>query len=88
MKDYVVSSFYFGGNSDRKNQDTPVVTPFLFDKDSRNEPSEFEVFYVDNADEKERTYQYGFVLSETEVIEEWLYSKVRKHRGIYPWRTY
>lgn len=83
MKDYVASSFYFGGNSDRKNQDIPVVTPFLFDKDSRNEPSEFEVFYVDNTDEKERTYQYGFVLSGTEVVEEWLYSKAKTSKKDY-----
>lgn len=83
MKEYVANSFYFGGNSDRNNRDIPIVTPFLFDKDSRNEPSEFEVFYVDNTDEKERTYQYGFVLNGTEVIEEWLCTKAKTSKKDY-----
>ena len=83
MKEYVTESFYFGGNSERKNRDIPLVTPYLFDKESRNEPSEFEVFYVDSTDEKEKTYQYGFVLSGTEVIEEWLYSKAKTNRKDY-----
>ena len=83
MREYVTNSFFFGGNSDRKGEGSPVVTPFLFDRDSRNQPSEFEVFYVDNADEKERTYQYGFVLQGTEVLEEWLYSKAKTSKKDY-----
>lgn len=83
MKDYVVNSFFFGGNSSRKNGEIPQATPYLFDRESRNEPSEFEVFFVDNSDGKERTYQYGFVLQGSEVLEEWLYSKAKTSRTEY-----
>ena len=83
MREYVTNSFFFGGNTDRKGESFPVVTPFLFDRESRNRSSEFEVFYVDNADEKERTYQYGFVLQGTEVLEEWLYSKAKTSKKDY-----
>lgn len=83
MKDYVVNSFYYGGNSNRKNTEKPQVMPYLFDRDSRNEPSEFEVFYVDNSDGREKTYQYGFVIQGTEILEEWLYSKAKTARNAY-----
>ena len=83
MKDYVVNSFYFGGDSARKNSENPKATPYLFDRESRNEPSEFEVFYVDNSDGREKTYQYGFVIRGTEVLEEWLYAKAKTSRMDY-----
>lgn len=83
MKEYVSNSFYYGGNSTRKNGVIPQVSPYLFDCESRNEPSEFEVFYVDPSDGKERTYQYGFVIQGTEVLEEWLYTKARTARTKY-----
>ena len=48
MKTYVINSFYYGGNKDRKNNKSIEITPYLFDKESRNKPSEFEIFYIDN----------------------------------------
>ena len=83
MRDYVVNSFYFGGDSGRKNSDIPKVTPYLFDRESRDKPSEFEVFYVDQTDGKEKSYQYGFVIQNTEILEEWLYSKAKTSRSEY-----
>lgn len=44
------------------------VSPFRFDADTINEPSEFEVTFVDN----DVRYQYGFALNATRVLKEWL----------------
>ena len=81
MKDYVANSFYFGGNSGRRTGENMKASPYLFDRTSREEPSEFEVFYVDDSDGKGKTYQYGFVLLGSEVLEEWLYSKAKTARN-------
>ena len=78
MTYYVLESFKFGdeGGGYRKNDDDYIkVTPFLFDEDSCNGETLFEVFYIDNMENTGKTYQYGFVLKDNEVIEEWLYSK-------------
>ena len=83
MKDYVANSFYFGGNSGRRAGENLKATPYLFDRRSREEPSEFEVFYVDDTDGKGKTYQYGFVLLGSEVQEEWLYTKAKTARNSY-----
>lgn len=83
MKDYVANSFYFGGNSGRRTGENMKAAPYLFDRTSREEPSEFEVFYVDDSDGKGKTYQYGFVLLGSEVLEEWLYSKAKTARNSY-----
>lgn len=83
MKTYVINSFYYGGNKDRKNNKSTEITPYLFDKESRNKPSEFEIFYIDNSDKKEKTYQYGFSILGSEIIEEWLYSKAKSSRKKY-----
>ncbi|MGN0306594.1 MAG: ATP/GTP-binding protein [Lachnospiraceae bacterium] len=86
MTYYVAESFNFGGEEDsrRKNENEYVkVVPFLFDEKSREEETTFEVFYVDNAENSGRTYQYGFALKEDEVVEEWLYSKAKTARNNY-----
>ncbi len=44
------------------------VSPFRFDSKMNNEPSEFEVTFIDN----HIRYQYGFSLNSTRVIREWL----------------
>jgi len=44
------------------------VKPFLFDVETKNEPTEFEVsFITDNV-----RYQYGFSATQERVVEEWL----------------
>lgn len=46
------------------------VEPFLFNQESRNQPSEFEItFSKDNI-----RYQYGFVANENHILEEWLFA--------------
>lgn len=86
MTYYVVNSFKFGGEEEsrRKTEEDYVkVTPFLFDEKSREEETMFEVFYIDNEEETEKIYQYGFSLKGSEVIEEWLYSKAKTARNKY-----
>ncbi|MDD3225158.1 MAG: ATP-binding protein [Clostridium sp.] len=51
---------------------------FAFDTKSKNEPSEFEVFFEFNKEE----YQYGFSLDNKKINEEWLYIKNQKGKFI------
>lgn len=86
MSYYVVESFKFGGEDGKRRRDEDEYlkfTPFLFDGNSRNEETVFEVFYIDNLEDSGKTYQYGFALRRNEVIEEWLYSKAKTARGKY-----
>jgi AAA15 family ATPase/GTPase len=83
MTYYVSESFKFGGENDGKqkndNQYMKLI-PFLFDKTSRENESTFEVFFVDNKDSSQKSYQYGFALNQDEVLEEWLYYKAKTAR--------
>lgn len=56
------------------------ITPFLLDNDSENEPTEFEVIFISHG----VRYQYGFQVSSSRVLEEWLlaYPKGRPQRLI------
>lgn len=83
MKEYVVNSFSYGGDSTSAQGKRLKVIPYLFDSGSRDIESEFEVFFVDPADSKERTLQYGFSVKGTEIIEEWLYTKAKTARNDY-----
>lgn len=86
MTYYVAESFNFGGEEDsrwKKESKYLKVTPFLFDEKSCDEESTFEVFYVDNAENSGKIYQYGFSLRRNEVVEEWLYSKAKTARNNY-----
>lgn len=83
MTYYVLASFNFGGNSDTKQIDTdkyPKVTPFIFDVNAIKEPTTFEVFFIDNQDSRQKTYQYGFSLLQNSIEEEWLYVKSKSAR--------
>ena len=46
------------------------VKPFLFDTASKNEPTEFEVYFISEG----VRYQYGFAATEDRIVEEWLYA--------------
>lgn len=86
MSYYVEESFNFGGEEEsrrREGNNYLKVLPFLFDGNSREEETVFEVFYVDNSENSGKTYQYGFALERDEVVEEWLYSKAKTARGKY-----
>lgn len=84
MTYYVLTSFMFGGDSESRkmhNEKYPKVTPFIFDKNLGKEPTTFEVFFIDNQDNLQKTYQYGFSLLEDSVEEEWLYVKAKTARN-------
>lgn len=83
MSYYVYASFKFGGDSERKQIDEekyPKVTPFVLDENAKKEPTTFEVFFIDNEDSMQKTYQYGFSLLQNSVEEEWLYVKSKTAR--------
>ena len=46
------------------------ITPFLFDENNRNLPSEFEFVFIQN----DIKYVYGFSATATEVVKEYLYA--------------
>lgn len=55
------------------NNEYNYITPYYFDDDYRNQPSEFEVsIYLKN---QNKEYRYGFSKTNNEVYEEWLFSK-------------
>lgn len=86
MSYYVEESFNFGGEEESRRREGNIylkVLPFLFDGNSREEETTFEVFYIDNSENSGKTYQYGFALERDEVVEEWLYSKAKTARGKY-----
>lgn len=83
MTYYVLASFKFGGDSESKQIDNEKyhrVTTFILDKNAINEPTTFEVFFIDNQDNLQKTYQYGFTLLKNSVEEEWLYVKSKTSR--------
>ncbi len=86
MTYYVTESFKFGGEEDDRKNSAPDynrVSPFLFDENSKIEDTTFEVFFIDNSENTEKVYQYGFALNQNEVVEEWLYSKAKTSRNKY-----
>jgi AAA15 family ATPase/GTPase len=45
------------------------ITPFLLDKKTKSQPSEFEVTFIHN----DTLYQYGSILDSERILEEWMY---------------
>lgn len=82
MNAYVVKSFDFGGEGDRDDNETKILkrTPFLFDKNSKNDVSSFEVFFMVPGDTTFKTYNYGFTLNDEGVKEEWLNVKAKSSK--------
>ena len=74
MSDYVVHSLILDGDDkddDRNIREHLSVPNFLFSNSSKNQPSEFEAFFIINNTE----YQYGFILDNKKIHSEWLYSR-------------
>lgn len=65
MKKFVLSS-----SQDHQRGDSIDVTPFKFDKETCNNPSEFEVTFIKN----NVRYQYGFAVTSKKVTDEWLFA--------------
>ena len=76
MHDYVLNSFAFLPG----NENFLKPTPFLFDSDSKNKESSFEVYFIDNMRETYKIYNYGFSIDKDGVCEEWLNYKAKTSR--------
>lgn len=63
MEDIVLTS----ASDSQKGDDLPV-TPYLFDKESQNSPTEFEIIFISEG----VRYQYGFSATQKRIFEEWL----------------
>jgi AAA15 family ATPase/GTPase len=66
MRKRIITGYYSGREYDNKND--LISPPFKLDIVSRNEPSEFEITFISD----KIRYQYGFSLSQTRIMEEWL----------------
>lgn len=86
MMNYVIESFGYGGDSDdkREKRNKLKYTPFLFDNASREAASSFEVYFMEDEEHGCRSYNYGFTLNQTGVVEEWLNSKAKSRREYKP----
>lgn len=82
MVKYVINSFAYGGDGERKETDQPVYTPFLMDSVSREAESSFEVFFTGNGEDDGTTYNYGFTLNRGGIVEEWLNVKETRNRKV------
>lgn len=82
MDTYVIESFAFGGEGDEKKSKTKKLkhTPFLFDKESRDSESSFEVYFITSEETGCKSYNYGFTLDQNGVVEEWLNTKSKTAR--------
>lgn len=85
MTTYVVSSLNYGGDESRKKNKSEFMspTPFLFDADSREAESFFEVYFVSSEESGAKSYHYGFTVDSTGIREEWLNYKAKSSRGDY-----
>ena len=82
MTTYVMESFAYGGEADEKKSKTkkPKLTPFLFDNASKDAESSFEVYFITSEENGCKSYNYGFVLNQKGVVEEWLNAKAKTAR--------
>lgn len=85
MTTYVLESLEYGDEADSKKKKTKFFkpTPFLFDNDSKNAETTFEVYFIDSEENGAKTYNYGFSVNNSGVCEEWLNSKAKSSRGVY-----
>lgn len=88
METYVVNSFAYGGESEDKKTVTKKIklTPFLFDAETKQSASTFEVFFTSKENSRDKIYNYGFSLGYNGVEEEWLNCKSKsatKYRRIF-----
>ncbi|XPF93218.1 AAA family ATPase [Colwellia sp. RE-S-Sl-9] len=65
-------------SSNIQEGDSLPITPYLFDEETMNEASEFEVIFISEGIK----FQYGFSATKYKVLEEWLiaYPKARPQR--------
>ncbi len=78
-----VDEFVSNSFSRKPNSLIPVV-PFIYDEESRNSPSDFEVTFIQN----DVRYQYGFTVDRIRVHKEWLFAWPRGRQAIIFERNY
>lgn len=85
MTTYVVYSLNYGGDESKKKNKSEFLTPtpFLFDANSKDAESSFEVYFVSSEENGAKSYNYGFTVNSTGVKEEWLNYKSKTSRGDY-----
>lgn len=83
MSTYVVSSFNYGGDETEKktNFEFMQVTPFLFDVDSKDAESSFEVYFISSEESGAKSYNYGFTVNKFGINEEWLNYRSKTSRS-------
>lgn len=85
MSTYVVSSFSYGGDESGKKSKSEFLqpTPFLFDSNSKDAASSFEVYFISSEETGAKSYNYGFTVNQVGINEEWLNYKSKSSRGGY-----
>ena len=78
MSDYVINSFKYG--DEVENFDDIRPHPFLFDSESEQADTSFEVYFTIPGDKTEKSYNYGFCIGKEGVTEEWLNYKAKTAR--------
>lgn len=81
MKSYVVESLNFGDEYKKNRKSAfPQPTPFLFDTNSSSDVSTFEVYFITSEENDARSYNYGFTVNKSGIVEEWLNYKTKSSR--------
>jgi AAA15 family ATPase/GTPase len=86
MSKFVYSSLHYGDGEKKKRKDGTFFeppTPFLFDEESKDAESSFEVYFIDSKKRNAKFYNYGFCIDKEGVTEEWLNSKAKTSRDDY-----
>jgi len=84
MSTYVINSLDYGDEiPSKKKTKFFKPTPFLFDNNSKNAESTFEVYFIDSEKNSGKTYNYGFSVNNNGVCEEWLNVKTKSSRNNY-----
>ncbi len=83
MSRYVATSFGFGGERPGKegSMDFLKPVPFLFDAESKEAVSSFEVYFISSEETGAKSYNYGFTVNKNGVNEEWLNVRSKTSRG-------
>lgn len=82
MTEYIIESFKYGDEEENFTEYRP--TPFLFDSNSENAESSFEVYFTIPGDKGEKSYNYGFCIGNVGITEEWLNVKAKTARKYSP----
>ncbi len=78
MSHYVLESFKYG-DDEQKYKDIKPKT-FLFDNNTTNKETTFEIYFTVPNDQSEKIYNYRFCLGESGINEEWFNYKAKTAR--------